>query len=143
MISSCHGAALGIDSAHGVGPASEVSGLDLNPVHRKHGVLAHEARDNVSAPGDGGQQHVSVHVVIALGRERRPGAADGLQGGEIVGHPGFEPPVLLHSDPLGGSPEHGDPAPVHQVPENGLVRMERRPVIEDETAASGTLQFEK
>ena len=142
MISSCHGAALVVDSAHGVGPASEVSGLD-----RKHGVLAHEARDNVSAPGDRGQQHisldVSVHVVVALWRERGAGAADGLQGGEVVGHPGLEPPVLLHSDPLGVSPEHGDPAPVHQVPENGVVRMERKPVIEDETAASGKLQFEK
>ena len=35
MISSCHGAALVVDSAHGVGPASEVSGLDLAPVNKK------------------------------------------------------------------------------------------------------------
>ena len=42
--------------------ASEVRALNLAPVDGQHGVLAHEARDDVRPAADGRQQHVALQA---------------------------------------------------------------------------------
>jgi hypothetical protein len=45
--------------------------------------------------------------------ERRAGAADGPEGGQLVTLTRFDAAVLLDGDPLGRSPEYSDVTLVH------------------------------
>ena len=66
---------------------------------------------------DGCQEHIGldvpINVVVAVRLERRSGAADGLEGVQLVALDRFDAAVLLNSDPLGRSSEYSDAALVN------------------------------
>ena len=113
---------------------AEATALQFATPHRAYRTTEREARNDVGAAGNRGQQHAFLHIAIdvieTFRHQRRAGRQNGPERRQLVRFARTHAGLFGCANPLRAGAEHADAEFVDKIPQRIRIRMHGRAVVQ-------------